>query len=69
MNELIREDKLTLAAVAQMHPSNVHIETVRRWCLRGVGGVKLESFKEGGERLTTVQAYERFILRLNGEDL
>jgi hypothetical protein len=37
-----------------------------RWALRGVDGVKLESFKIGGRRYTTAEALDRFVARLNG---
>ncbi|MGH7127569.1 MAG: DUF1580 domain-containing protein [Planctomycetaceae bacterium] len=59
------EQRIPLLAVARQHPRGVHLETVRRWCLRGlrVRGrcVRLESWKEGSERFTTQEAYERFV--------
>ena len=35
--------------------------TIYRWCLRGVGGVKLESVRLGNRILTSRQAITRFI--------
>lgn len=35
--------------------------TVYRWCLRGVGGVKLEHVRLGNRILTSRQALNRFI--------
>ena len=38
-------------------------ETVWRWALKGVRGVRLESFCCGAKRLTSVEALERFVRR------
>ena len=47
-------------------PGDPHISTRHRWRLRGVRGVKLETFLCGGRRFTTNEAIGRFIAHLNG---
>lgn len=37
--------------------------TMARWCIAGLGGVKLESLKRGGKRVTTREAIVRFFHR------
>lgn len=69
IERLLSESRITLQEVANIHTRGVDVSTVRRWCTRGVRGVTLESFVEGGERFTTSEAYERFIRRQNGEDV
>lgn len=44
----------------------VHLSTAWRWCLRGVGGHRLESISIGQRRYTTGPAYERWINIING---
>ena len=39
--------------------------TVYRWCLKGVGGNKLESTRIGGRIITSKQALTRFIAAQN----
>ena len=38
----------------------VHVSTIHRWRLKGVRGVRLETFLRGGIRYTTDEAIERF---------
>jgi len=38
----------------------VHISTLWRWRLRGVGGVKLDVVKVGGKTFTSAEELERF---------
>ena len=38
-----------------------HLTTALRWCLKGTSGIKLESWKVGGRRVTTVDAVEAFV--------
>jgi Protein of unknown function (DUF1580) len=47
------------------HPSK---NTLRRWALHGVRGVRLRSWLVGGRRHTSDQAIEEFLGRLNGEE-
>lgn len=39
--------------------------TVRTWMLRGVRGIRLESFRSGNHVLTSREAVQRFIDRMN----
>lgn len=61
------ENKIPIRDVCQLHPRGVSYSTVHRWCAIGLchGRIRLESWKEGGERFTTVEAYRRFVERLN----
>lgn len=61
MPDLLDEDRLTLAELAQIE--GVNICTVWRWAGRGVKGVVLETFSSGAKRFTTKQARARFIER------
>jgi hypothetical protein len=38
----------------------VHISTMHRWRLRGIRGVRLETFMRGGVRYTSHEAIDRF---------
>jgi hypothetical protein len=52
-----------LAARAGKH---VHVNTVWRWCVRGVrGGIRLRSEMIGGTRCTTTEWLDTFIAELN----
>ncbi len=52
-------------------PGRPHVSSVWRWVLKGVRGVKLETFVVGCQRFTTKEAIERFIAattaKANGE--
>jgi hypothetical protein len=61
---LLSETRLTLAQLA--HRERVGIATVWRWTLNGTKGVRLESFKVGGRKFTTSEAFERFVAANNG---
>jgi hypothetical protein len=39
----------------------VQVQTVARWCLVGIHGVRLESVRVGGRRMTSAEACRRFI--------
>ena len=56
---LLKEQKITFAKLAQER--GVNVCTVWRWAQRGVRGVRLESFNEGGKRYTTREAHARFV--------
>jgi hypothetical protein len=43
----------------------IHRATLERWRTHGVAGVVLETTKVGGIRMTSVEAIERFLERLN----
>ena len=45
-----------LATGQRPHPSTLH-----RWRLRGIRGIRLETVRCGGRRLTSVEAVRRFL--------
>jgi len=51
---------LTLSEAAKRIPGKPHVKTVRRWCLRGVHGVRLRSWKFGRQLCTTDAALDEF---------
>lgn len=57
-----------LAKADQLFSPPPHVSTVWRWCTKGTRGVKLESWIRGGQRVTTPEAVERFLLALNAAD-
>jgi Protein of unknown function (DUF1580) len=65
MEVLMHEDRL-LVTTAGREVFRVAPATAWRWALRGVGGVRLESFKVGGLRYTSREACQRFLDRING---
>ncbi len=63
LERLLSEDALSFPDLAQER--NVTLPTVWRWVSAGLQGVRLESFRMGGKRLATRQAFLRFIAALN----
>lgn len=63
------EQVIPLKKVRDLHPRKIHLATIQRWCLKGLlvksRRVRLQSWKEGGERFTTVEAYRRFVAKQN----
>lgn len=55
------ENLLTMAEVAEQ--LRVSASTVGRWCRRGAGGVRLESYRAGGLRLVAPEFIDRFVQR------
>jgi hypothetical protein len=59
--DLSEEKPKTLATAARTVPGGpVHVSTIHRWRMKGVRGVRLETFLRGGIRYTTDEAIERF---------
>ena len=59
--DLKTETPKTLTKAAQTLPGGaVHVSTMHRWRMKGVRGVRLETFLRGGVRHTTDGALERF---------
>lgn len=56
--DLFSEEQLTLTQVAKHE--GVNLSTVWRWWIKGVRGVKLETFVVGGRRFSTRPALRRF---------
>lgn len=59
--------RYSLSEVARLC-EGVHVSTVWRWILQGVGGVKLRSTKVGGRRFVDAQDLSDFHAKLNGND-
>lgn len=55
------ETPVSITEASAYVPGHPHVATLWRWILRGVRGVRLESFVRGGRRFTTCEAIERFI--------
>ena len=59
MCDLLDETRISMSELAQQRQLNVC--TIWRWANRGVRGVRLETFAEGGRRYTTVESFKRFV--------
>ena len=46
----------------------ISADAVRRWALRGLRGIQLESLRIGNTRYTTKEATLRFLARLNNNE-
>jgi hypothetical protein len=64
---LLNEPRISLTALAQRE--NVHSATSWRWSFKGINGHRLESFSVGHRRFTTLPAFERWIAKINSDDL
>ncbi len=60
---LLAEQPLTISQAAKTAPGRPSVSTCWRWAMKGVRGVKLESYVRGGRRFTTADALQRFIYR------
>ena len=56
---LLTEHRLSLTQLAQER--DLHVTTIWRWATRGVRGIRLETYREGGRRYTTREAHARFV--------
>ncbi|MFO0905859.1 MAG: DUF1580 domain-containing protein [Pirellulales bacterium] len=65
MHRILGESRLTLAQLARSQ--GVNTATAWRWALKGVRGVKLESLTVGGRRVTSAEAFDRFVTATNPE--
>lgn len=61
--EFLKEQRLTIAQLANRE--GVSVSAVWRWILKGCRGHRLESFCLGGKRLTTEEAFQRFVIATN----
>jgi hypothetical protein len=61
LSGLLKEQRVSLKDAAKRESRTYR--TVLTWVDVGVRGVRLESFRQGGRRFTTVQAIERFTER------
>ena len=61
MIDIENENPITLAEAARTLPGGpVHVSTIHRWRMKGVRGIRLETFLRGGVRRTTNEAVRRF---------
>lgn len=63
--DILNEQVVTFIELARRLPCRrdgrpTHVETIRRWRVRGLKGVKLAAFRCGGTWATTLEAYQRF---------
>lgn len=56
---LIESERFTVSAAARR--VGVHAATLVRWCLRGVNGRRLLSYKFGGRRVVLLSDLEAFL--------
>lgn len=65
VQKVLTEDVLTLrdaqAELAETFGKRPDKTTLYRWCLRGVGGVKLDHLRLGNRIITSRQALTRFV--------
>jgi hypothetical protein len=64
MDDLFRDELLTLAAAASLLPTRPHVSTLWRWCRRGVKGVRLQTVIVGGRRYTKASFLSDFVAQL-----
>jgi hypothetical protein len=63
--DVLDEAVISLTEAAGLMPWPTSPVSVARWTRRPVRGVKLESAYSGGRKVTSRQAVERFLTRLN----
>ena len=64
---LSKETLIPVTRAAQFCPGRPAGSTMCRWCIKGVKGVRLESLRIGGKRMTSGPAVKRFLAALNAE--
>ena len=67
---LLEEEGLTLTEAAALLPGRkpgkrLYVNTVWRWCVKGLRGVRLRSVLVGGQRLTTRRWLREFLQAMN----
>jgi hypothetical protein len=71
MIDPLTEEVLTFPQAAKRLPHlqngrPVHVSTLWRWAMQGLRGVRLETVKIGGARVTSAEALRRFFAALSG---
>ena len=61
MSDLLQETRVSLTQLA--HQEGVSIPTTRRWAMRGIKGIRLETIQIGGRRFTSLESYARAVER------
>lgn len=56
--DIQEESVCTLSELARRY--DVHVCTIHRWRLRGIKGIRLETIRIGGKRLSSFEAGDRF---------
>ena len=67
LTQLLAETRISFTQLAQ--EQDVSIPTVWRWWSRGIKGIRLDAFNVGAKKFTTREAFERWIARINGEQV
>jgi hypothetical protein len=65
---LAGEQAVPVSEVLGLLPGDIPpptLSTVYRWCDRGVGGVRLRSWRRGGRLFTSAEALGEFLAALN----
>ena len=65
-HNLTRETLISLTNAAKEFKR--HVNTFHRWHLKGISGVRLETIKLGGIRMTSREAIRRFIAATTAAD-
>ena len=65
MHKILSETRIALSALARSQ--GVNTATAWRWATKGCRGHKLESVAIGGRRVTSQEAFNRFISATNPE--
>lgn len=65
MPDFSSETACPLKQAAKLFPHPPSLQTLWRWASRGVRGVTLETFRQGGKRFTTREAVDRFLHACN----
>lgn len=60
---ILDESRLTLTALAKRE--NVDVATCWRWATKGCRGVVLETVAIGGRRMTSIEAFQRWVAAQN----
>lgn len=60
-NRLLDEGLLSIREAARREGISISPKTALRWALSGVGGVRLESVRVAGRRMTSRAAVRRFV--------
>ena len=60
-SRILTETYCTLREAPQHIPGRPHFSTVWRWTERGFNGVRLETYRIAGRRLTSLEAIHRFL--------
>lgn len=58
---LLAEDVISFREAQKEIPTRPCLQTIYRWCERGVDGIKLERVRIGGRFVTSRQAVHRFL--------